>query len=271
MTRMVRFHIVFGLLSSFLLLVTAPLAGQESRASLERQARDALPSVITQIDVERRLLDQDREAYRTARAQESEQRGRLELLVQEIDQLLDQESPDLDELLETQTALDSATLAAEQAGRQVAELRRAVVERLRRIALLEDDLRVLARATSPAPSPVSGLWEVEVQPAGVPTGAVGTFELDVSGSIVEGRYRLADGRSGVIRGTYGGLTLRLELLESTRGLDAIFEGRYDPDEETLQGFWQPTELGAGEAGGGAWSARKLDDEDIDLEELGGGA
>lgn len=269
MTSMRRTQIFGLLLPGFLILTSlasAPLAAQPSQGALERQAREALPSIITQLDVERRLLEQDLEAYEAVRAQETQRRGRVELLVEQMDQLLTQESPDLDEVTETQTSLEAAAVASEETARRAADLRQAVVERLRRIALLEDDLRVLGRLSPEPESPLTGTWEIDYQPAGVTTGASGTFELDVKGSVVEGRYRLADGRQGVIRGTYGGLTVRLELLESTRGLDAIFEGRYDPEEETLRGFWQPTELGAGEAGGGSWSARKVNDEDIDLGE-----
>ncbi len=268
MTRMGRFHIrggAFAVLLITFLLAPAPVEAQASRLSLERQAREALPSVITQIDVERRLLDQDLESYEAARALEIQRRARVEELSQEIDTLLAGPSPTLSDLAEAQASLDAATLAAEQTAEQVDELRRSLTERLRRIALLEDDLRILSRADPGARSPISGTWEVDYQPAGLTTGSPGVFELDVDGSVVEGSYRFGEARSGAIRGTYGGSTLQLELLDSTRGLDAIFQGRYDPAEGTLRGFWQPTELGAGEPGGGSWSARKVDDEDIDLD------
>lgn len=271
MTHMRRSHsYVWTSALLILALSTGPGAAQESRLSLERQAREALPSVITQLDVERRLLDQDLQDYNAVRAQEIQRRGRVELVTQEMDQLLVAEEPDLTEIAETQVSLDSAELAAEQAALRVAELRRAVTERLRRIDLLEDDLRILARVDPGAQSPISGVWDVEYQPTGVTTGASGTFDLSVDGSVVEGRYRLGDNRAGIVRGTYAGLTLRLELLESVRGLDAIFQGRYDPQEETLQGFWQPTELGAGEPGGGSWIARKLEAEEAENVELEAG-
>lgn len=255
----------------FVLLVWAALAmaalaptltAQEAPASVERQAREALPSVVTQVDLERRLLEDDLGAYAQARAVQIDRRARLEELAAQMDTLLAGEAPAVAEVATLEESIEAAELQSELAAERVGELRRAVHERLRRLELLEGDLEVLARARPTVESPIGGVWRVAYDPG----DRTGTFDLDVDGTLVRGTYRLADGRNGSIRGSYAGLALRLELLESTRGFDAVFTGHYDPSARTLSGLWQATELGAGEPGGGAWTAvRPPADEEPEVE------
>lgn len=230
--------------------LVATLAAQETSASVERQAREALPSVITQVDLERRLLEDDLGAYAQARSAQIDRRAQLDELAAQMDALLAGESPAAADVASLEESIGAAELATELSAERVGELRRAVHERLRRLELLEGDLRVLARARPTVESPIGGVWRVTYDPG----DRAGTFDLDVDGTLVRGSYRLADGRNGSIRGSYAGLALRLELLEATRGFDAVFTGHYDPSDRTLSGLWQATELGAGEAGAGEWTA-----------------
>ncbi len=101
---------------------------------------------------------------------------------------------------------------------------------------------------------VSGRWQVAVEPGGLK----GTFDLELSGTIVTGVYSLAGGWKGSLRGTLIGSSLRLERIDAQLGFVAVYTGRVVTrgDEKRLEGRWDATNLVAGGPVSGTWVARR---------------
>jgi hypothetical protein len=227
-------------------------SAQTLSPSLEREARAAVASLVTALDVERRLLAQDVRGHALARVAEIEATERLGEVSRRLDAELAAQplsGTDLGPLLEE---VEGATASAAAALERVRELRRRIDERLRRIALVEADLRVLAAVGPEAASPLAGSWELRVEPG----ARRGVLDLDVQGTLVTGRYRIGEDRSGSVQGTYAGGGLRLELHDRQRGFDAVLTGHYDPAGPTLTGQWQLTELASGGPGAGTFRATR---------------
>lgn len=101
---------------------------------------------------------------------------------------------------------------------------------------------------------ISGRWQVTIEPGGLK----GTFDLELSGTIVTGVYSLAGGWKGSLRGTLIGQNVRLERIDAQLGFVAVYTGRVvtKGDEKRLEGRWDSTNLVAGGPVSGSWVARR---------------
>jgi len=151
-----------------------------------------------------------------------------------------------DELVRREDALSTA----EQEVRTLLDRRRILAERVldrrRRVALLDADLA----GKRSGGEVLSGRWSVLVDPG----GQRGNFRLNLQGTIVSGEYALEGGFTGSLRGTLVNDRLRLERVDSQLGFNAIFYGRLSPDAREIAGTWEATTLGTGESGSGSWRA-----------------
>lgn len=239
------------------------------RGTLRRDLlnRASVPALRTELALQRRLLAQDLLRYSDVRDSERQRWRQVDDLKTELDialaadELL-RESEALTEVRLLEVRLESAVGEAEGATLQARELRRQIVERLRKVHLLEDELERLEPAEEALSDPLTGRWEVTYKPDLV----TGVFDLVLDGTQVAGRYRSSNGRRGSLRGRFTGRDLRLERVDRERGFDAVFEGSLDPERDRLTGFWRPTDLSGGAAGGGDWWAERQEDEET-LEEL----
>lgn len=138
-------------------------------------------------------------------------------------------------------------LAAAQQVRATLAVRRGTLDQLQaEIARLE--------AGSKPGDELSGRWYVAIEPGGLK----GTFDLELSGTIVTGVYSLAGGWRGSLRGTFIGQNLRLERIDAQLGFVATYIARMVTrgDEKRLEGRWDSTNLAAGGAASGAWVGRR---------------
>jgi hypothetical protein len=151
-----------------------------------------------------------------------------------------------DELLRREDALSTA----EQEVRSLLDRRRIlaerVVDRRRRVAMLDGDLA----AKKPGGDLLTGRWIVLVDPG----EQRGNFRLTLQGTIVSGEYTLEGGYTGSLRGTLVNDRLRLERVDSQLGFNAIFYGRLSPDAREIAGTWEATTFGTGQSGSGSWRA-----------------
>jgi len=206
-----------------------------------------------QLGLEEGLFADDLRAYQETREQERSALSDLEQVAARLDAVLASAEPRLADLEQIEVERAVAMAAVELLGRRVAELRLRLLERIRRAAALRQAL--LRGGAGPIPAdPISGRWRIEI--SGTPRQE-GTFELRLAGTVVEGTYAFAGGRSGSLRGTYVANRLSLERLDAERGLDGLFEGTVDPAAGVVRGFWSPTVLSGGGPGGAGWSGVRV--------------
>jgi len=103
------------------------------------------------------------------------------------------------------------------------------------------------------PNELDGSWRVEVPP----NDNFGIIHFKLDGAVVSGTYQMSNGSHGSLQGSLQGNSLRLERIDSRSGRDSTLRGQLNPKEGVIEGTWQGTELGAGVATSGTWTARKL--------------
>ena len=240
---------------------------RRSRLRRDLLNRGSVPTLRTELALERRLLAQDLLRYSDIRDSERRRWRQVDDLKTELDIALSadevlREAEALDQVRLLESRLESAVGEAEGATLQARGLRRQIVERLRKVHLLDRELERLEPAVETASDPLTGRWEVTYKPDLV----TGVFDLVLDGTQVAGRYRSSNGRGGSLRGRFTGRELRLERVDRDRGFDAVFEGSLDLERDRITGFWRPTDLSGGAAGGGDWWAERQETEET-LEEL----
>jgi len=157
-----------------------------------------------------------------------------------------------------EAALEAAVLQA----RRTIERRRRVYDGMERLA--EAARRVEARRSEELEAPLpAGLWRLEVEAGDL----AGLLRLELDGTLVRGSYRLSNGRSGSVTGSWSGDRLELTRVDRESGRDAVLAATLDRDDETLEGTWQRFELADGRPASGRWSAVRVGSED-ELPELG---
>ena len=150
-----------------------------------------------------------------------------------------------------------ARAAAARETRRAAVAR--LVERVRRIALLQEEVARRRSASRRAADPITGRWEVMIDPG----ARKGVFRLVLDGTLVSGDYTLDGGFRGSLRGTYVGERVAIQRIDSERGFDATFYGRVQPQLKRITGTWEATAIAPAIGPvAGTWSAALLpDDED----------
>lgn len=220
----------------------------------------AAQTVVRQLELEQRLAERQmaslRSRYQDARAREVAARARVEELAGDLDRRLGSEGAGADELEELERGLGEARARAEAAGDAAAGLRRELLELVRRGEIVEAELRRVRGAPADLPDPLTGAWNLTLQPG----DHRGLLDLTLDGTQVSGTLGLDDGSFGSVRGTLADGALRLERVSAEGGLDMVLEGRLDGTDGSLAGTWRPLVLGRGEPPGGTWEATPGDDE-----------
>ena len=158
---------------------------------------------------------------------------------------------------------EERVMEAEARASAAREIRRAAVARLvqsvRRIALLQEEVARRRLASRRAADPVTGHWEATIDPG----ARKGVYRLVLDGTLVSGDYTLDGGFRGSLRGTYVGERITIQRIDSERGFDATFYGRVQPQLKRITGTWEATAIAPAIGPvAGTWSAALLpDDED----------
>ena len=219
-----------------------------------------------QLTIERRLLASDRSAYREARTREVGVRLRADELSARLDDQLA-----ADAAVPVRAAREAAAAREEmaQAENRTSQALAALLERLRRVALLER----LSPASFGVPEGIkteeglAGRWLVGLDSL----GPLGVLELKLSGPVVFGSLVTPEGPPVAIRGSHDGGDLRLEPIVRVGAPTLGIAGTLDPASGQLQGSWQGSDPASGQpAGAGTWTAvRQRDDitETIQQEDI----
>ncbi|MHB1045352.1 MAG: hypothetical protein ACYC4P_05025 [Thermoanaerobaculia bacterium] len=158
---------------------------------------------------------------------------------------------------------EERVVEAEARATAAREIRRAavarLVERVRRIALLQEEVARRRSASRRVADPITGRWEATIDPG----ARKGSFRLVLDGTLVSGDYTLDGGFRGSLRGTYVGERITIQRIDSERGFDATFYGRVQPQLKRITGTWEATAIAPAIGPvAGTWSAALLpDDED----------
>jgi hypothetical protein len=239
------------------LLVVASLLDPGAAAAEEAAARSGDPvadALGAAVAVERELLAEQVERQAAAA------RGRTELLTRltQLHQSLEAESargveavPErIEQLLEQAEQADRelvGRLALERAAAQH------VREHLRRIALLER--RIDAHKGLPVEERggvLAGSWDLVL----LPLEQRGTCELQHTGAVVSGTYRLEGGYSGSLQGTLVERKVYLVRIDTRLGKIMELEGYLSSDGKQLRGTWLNYELAGAAGSTGHWSATR---------------
>ena len=237
-----------GSLRLFTLAAACVLAAVAGGPPLAAQQADYLGDSLS---LEQRLMREDLSSYEQASAAEAEARQELDQAMSQLGALAG------DTLTSTaaannlrraeQRAADAATAWRAASGRTAAVVAR-VEARLQRLRMLSG-LAATSGAAVVRPD-LTGLWRVTMQPA----GTQGVFDVDQSGTVLTGTYRMEDGKRGSLRGTLVANRVRLDRLDANQGFESIFHGEVDAGGRVIRGQWAPAELSDGGPGGGAWRA-----------------
>lgn len=159
---------------------------------------------------------------------------------------------------------EEKVVEAEAKARAAQETRRAAVsrllERVRRIGLLQEEIaRRRAAARRPA-DPVTGRWQVVIDPG----NRRGVYRLVLDGTLLSGDYVLDGDFRGSLRGTFVGDRVSIQRIDSERGFDATFYGRVQAGAKRITGTWEETVLAPATGPvAGTWSATLLPEDDSD--------
>jgi hypothetical protein len=134
------------------------------------------------------------------------------------------------------------------------ELRRSMLENRTMLAAISTEVQRLAADVGAADAPLTGTWQLVVEP-----GQEGMAFLQQQGTLVSGTYALSGDFSGSFRGTLVAGKVRLERIDSQIGFAAIFYGRLigRGQNARIQGNWEATQLASGLPSAGTWTATRV--------------
>mgnify|MGYP003588889326 CR=1 FL=1 len=220
----------------------------------------SLESLLVSLDLERKaraedVVEVDRLTASAARADAAASSARLRL----VDVLRGGEG-DAAALREEEEQVLEAEAKAEaaRAARRAAVAR--LVDRVRRIGLLQEEIARRRSASRKPSDPITGRWQTFIDPG----SRKGVYRLVLDGTLLSGDYVLDGGFRGSLRGTFVGERVSIQRIDSERGFDANFYGRVQPQAKRITGTWEATTLAPAVGPvAGTWSATQLPDEDAD--------
>lgn len=246
--------------AAFLLLVAA-LSSGPGAAAPPRSSGPSVELLLLNLDLEKKGRLEDQKALQAltrdlerAESLVAGHRSRLMRLV---------ERPDADavalDTAEDDLADAEGRLRTLQDQRRTASSR--LLERLRRIAMLSEELRKKRSSGAPYADPVTGRWTLLINPG----PRKGEMRIVLDGTLVSGDYVLDGGFRGSLRGTFIGDKLSLQRVDSEQGIDANFYGRVNSQQKRIAGTWEATALApATGPSGGTWTGSivpEIEDDD----------
>ena len=243
-------------LAGLLLLLVLGL----SPAALAARTDPSLESLLVALDLERKartedLLEVERLTSEASRADAAAASTRQRLL----ESLRGGESDAADLREEEARVVEAEARAnAAQQTRRAAVAR--LLERVRRISLLQEEIARRRTAARRPSDPVTGRWQVVIDPL----ARRGVLRLVLDGTIVSGDYVLDGGFRGSLRGTFVGDKITIQRVDAERGFDATFYGRLSVPQRRITGTWEATAIAPTDGPvAGTWAATLLPDEDDD--------
>jgi hypothetical protein len=232
----------------WLMVLLLPFSVQAASITLSRL-------LDSEIKLERKLLDGDIAALNSTYRSWNKSIGRVTELQDNLLQATRAEhvsAANIDDLVQ-QVAAEMALSMAYQ--NQIQILNERILNRQQRIEVMDDE-RGISQAQEEAEDPLSGDWEVTVSPPDM----TGKFTLSLSGTLISGTYQLSGGWKGSLKGTLVGSRVRLERIDTEQGFMAVYYGKVDRENLTIQGTWESTLFTTGGPMTGNWTARRVRDQ-----------
>ncbi len=104
---------------------------------------------------------------------------------------------------------------------------------------------------------LDGHWAIGLMPSGLK----GDFFLDQNGTLVAGEYRLENGQTGNLQGTFISGHLLLERIDSQYGKIGRYEAALGKDPNALKGTWYSYDLTSGQPLTGAFTMDRVAEEE----------
>ncbi len=209
----------------------------------------ALAALRASVEIERTLLQEDRQHHAQLRTERAELNARATEIQAAVDAALGAEevppAARLDALLHDSAQVERQRVALAADERALLERIR---DRLRRIDLLQERIAAMSEAGVEMRGLLSGTWEVAV----MPSGQRGTFSLVQSGTLVTGTYTLDGGWSGSLQGTLIQRKVVLERIDARAGRWGKYEATLSADGNTMRGAWIRLDAGAEDGAEGQW-------------------
>jgi hypothetical protein len=213
----------------------------------------AVEAVRASLEVEKHLLDEDLALLRVASARRAEAAALATEAFDALDAMLRAETPpDAARLESARKGVADAERARSEAMAPESAILDRVVERKRKIVLLEERVAGLQSQAGEAAGPLSAAWEVTL----MPSGQRGTMFLTQNGALVSGTYALDGGWSGSVRGTVVNRKVLLERIDAKVGRWGTLEGYLSADGRNIRGTWSRMELAGTEGAEGQWIATR---------------
>ena len=210
-------------------------------------------ALLGEVQVERALLDEDLGRYRALGRTRAPGLSRLTELYAALDRTVASTEPGARERAE---ALLEQLQAAEAEGEYLRATERDLAERIllriRRIALLEQQIAAIDTGAEPETGALTGVWDVVL----LPFSQRGSFSLRQSGALASGTYELDGGFRGSLQGTLVNRKVFLVRVDSKLGRSMELEGYLSTDGRTIRGNWLNYELAGAQGGTGQWSATR---------------
>lgn len=209
-------------------------------------------SAAAQFAADSRQLENDVTAAQKAWDEQRRLYQVLTAAAQALEEALGAADSSANELRALEDRYSVALEAAVRQARLTSDRRRRVYDGMDRLAAAGRRVEQEKRAAYDVPMP-GGLWRIELPQ----TDVVGLMRLTASGTMVSGDYRLSNGRSGSVRGTYTGGRLQVVRVDSQSGQDGTLTAEVDSGRGTLSGTWQRDQLATGEPSMGSWTGVRL--------------
>jgi len=212
------------------------------------EADEVAEALSAGAEIEARLLANEMLRYTELRRAADAAANEYRNLEEELDRSVVDEASTPDDLRALEARVAAARDNAYGFARQTETLRRSIYTQMDRVAELRGAGDRL-RAREPK-SPLTGVWTLTTS-----ADEAGYVRFSAEGTLVRGAYRLDDGTTGSLRGTFVGDTLELEQISGGRGFDRVMNG--DLESGRIEGRWVATEVSGGRPESGTWTARKL--------------
>lgn len=230
-----------------------PVTAQDDSGDPPRQD-PAVRTATALLEVERTLLDEALEQYRSLVRQRPDLLARLSQLHESLDLEIAKGADAVPD------RLDSLFSILAQAGadldvclKQEREAVARIREHVRRIALLDRQLSQLEGPREPEEAGLlTGTWDIVL----LPLDQKGSCVLRQTGAVLSGTYRLQGGYSGSLQGTLVNRKVYLVRIDSRLGKIMELEGFLAADGKVIRGTWLNYELAGAEGSTGHWAATR---------------
>jgi hypothetical protein len=224
---------------AFLVLATARIATAASSAEIAALEID--------LRVEREILKSAQQVRATQLGAEQAAAGRLQAAAAAV--VLASATPADPALEAAERELRDAEMALPGLVANSVSVAGRVADQQLRVAGLEAALAILRDQPR---GDLTGTWDLRIDPG----AEKGTLQLEQHGTLLSGDYRMTNGGTGSITGTFAASILRWERVDATAGRDAVFTGSLVAG--ALEGDWLATVYGRGTSEVGRWHATRVE-------------